>query len=94
MPQIAVLTALLWMTVRATPAQDAKTTAEDALRDGRSEPEFDRLFGRGRLRQLRPEPDDLVRPVVYVDQSILIFRRNCWFSLQMNSINSISGTMR
>ena len=67
MRQIAALTALLWIIVPVTAAgQDAKTVIENASKAlGATGLSSNRDFGRGRVRQLRPEPPHLVRPGVH-----------------------------
>ena len=72
MRQIAALTALLWIVVPATAAgQDAKTVIDNASKAlGCDRPELNCDFRRGGVRQLRSEPDDLVRALFPVDQEL------------------------
>ena len=72
MRQIPAVTAVVWISVAATAAaQDARTVIDNASKAlGATGLNSIVYFGRGRVRQLRPEPDDLVRARLDIRQEL------------------------
>ena len=72
MRQIPAVTAVVWIIVPATAAaQDAKTVIDNASQAlGATGLNSIVISGEGGVRQLRPEPDDLVRARLDVDQEL------------------------